>query len=239
MPDVQWGNVAEWGAVVVGAGAVWGARALLKQQSAALADAENERLEREKDTDRELGLLASQTATGRETLRASLRPMLVDVPAGSAPVEEKVHFADGRTITMRRDWVYVNPEVPAGGHLKCSVPFRNVGPGPAVITGCGVKFGDGSIGWGADLSSALVQPQEIVRVTSTVPTDRRELEPYFEELRQQWTMEVSYLNVGGGDRLRSVAFIHERPGGVWRVRQWAVYEGTSTEPFVMSAPADA
>jgi hypothetical protein len=117
-----------------------------------------------------------QAELSREALESSIRPMLVDVPDRMLQGESgRIIFPDGERVHVKGSPDGVHFSYEHLGFIRCSVSLRNIGRGPAVIQGLGLEFGDGSVGWSGAMNPAIVAPDEITRLTFSVPTNRPEL----------------------------------------------------------------
>ncbi len=121
-------------------------------------------------------LMREQADAARRALIASTRPLLVDVPRDavlSGP-EEKVSFAGyANPVTVSYPGWVITPE-PTPGFVHLSVPARNIGQGPALVTGIGLSVSP-DVTWSGAMSRAVIAPGESTRVSFSVPTDRPEL----------------------------------------------------------------
>ncbi|HXV69868.1 MAG TPA: hypothetical protein VEB69_00540 [Acidimicrobiia bacterium] len=86
------------------------------------------------------------------------------------------------------------------------------------------------------MTQTVVPPEEIFRVTASIPVDRPELEPLREAIRQgSWEVEVRYGNIDEDD---SVDLVTTLSISGTRVRQVAFRWADDDEPFLISGPAD-
>ena len=124
-------------------------------------------------------------------------------------------------------------EVPIG----CSVPLRNIGSGVALIQGISLHIGD--LGWGGEMTSAVVAPNEWTRFAFTIPKDTPALDTVLSDLRSGTaTMWVRYTDITGSQVFRTRVDIHDT-GQHWTVRQVFLYRGdTDDEPFAATGPTD-
>jgi hypothetical protein len=124
-----------------------------------------------------------------------------------------------------------------------SVALRNIGTGPAVVTG--VKLRAEEVTWDeCTISAAFVAPGELSRFTFTIPADRDDLVPIRNEILRSTTMlvVVTYTDQVSLHQLRTEARLsrYRHAGGVspWYVRQLATFDGDTEQPIVTSAPTD-
>jgi hypothetical protein len=186
-----------------------------------------------------------QAAVAQQALEASFRPLMSDVPRGFLP-----YPGEGRSVEVVKDqFEHVEDEsqVLAGAEYGrpgfFSVALRNVGAGPAVVTG--VKLQASDVTWEeCTISAAIVPTGEVSRFTFTIPADRDDVLPIRNEILRSTSMlvEVAYTDQAGLHEMRTEAHLsrYRHAGGVspWYVRQLATFDGDGDQPVVKSAPAD-
>src|SRR5262249_50005142 len=97
-----------------------------------------------------------------EAARASNQALLVDVPRRRHPSEDLVDFPD---LLEPKPVIHTEDQIifQVGLVLRCSVPFRNVGAGVAVINGAVLRVG--TIEWSEPRStSTIVAPGKMPRL---------------------------------------------------------------------------
>jgi hypothetical protein len=111
--------------------------------------------------------------------------------------------------------------------ILVAVPLRNIGAGVALITGVGLRTA--SAEHGGQVKNAVVAPQEMTMLYTTVGVDLSGLSTF--------SAEVRYTDGADGASLRTRADLHN-VAGRWRVRQIALFHGDDADPFAMSGPSD-
>ncbi len=125
-----------------------------------------------------------------DSLSATIRPVLVDVPA-DAPGRSPVRFDDGSVDQVDAGAIHVRG---TDDYLFCSVPLRNVGPGAAVITGLGLLDPP----WSGKASRMVVPSGEETRFSFSIPKDGPELKEGLQRLVDGYfILEVLYTDVDG------------------------------------------
>jgi hypothetical protein len=173
----------------------------------------------------------------REALDANIQPILVDVPWGMFPKREPIQLRGTGFDTYVDDLgaLVISDE---DGVVYGSVPFRNVGPGAALVTTGGVRFGP-DVWVPGRVSKTVVPANELTRVSFSVPKDRPDLREYWESvINGGAAAELYYRSVGGTQLFRSVASIWRNSAGTHFIRQVLLYKGDESEPFAVSGPAD-
>ncbi len=166
-------------------------------------------------------VVASRT---REALRATIRPVLVDVPM-DAPGSARVTHADGLELLVETDSVHV---LAKEKYVFCSLPLRNVGPGVAVISGLGLR----EPSWSGNASRMIVPPGEATRFSFSVPRDRPELsEGIGSMLGGRFILEARYADAEGGQDTITRAFVVRGEDGSYRVRQVALLHPGNEQPI--------
>jgi hypothetical protein len=185
------------------------------------------------------------TALAQRAFEVSFRPLLADVPRGFRSYSD-----GGRSVEVVRDqFEHIEDEsqvVTGADYGKpgyYSVALRNVGSGPAIVTG--VRLQAGGVAWTeCTISAAVVPPGEVSRFTFTIPADRDEVLPIRDEILRSTAMlvVVGYTDQAGLHEMRTEAHLsrYRHAGGVspWYVRQLATFDGDGELPVVMSAPSD-
>jgi hypothetical protein len=173
-------------------------------------------------------LIAKRT---REALRATIRPILVDVPL-DAPGTARVTYADASEHLVGTGSVHV---LATEDYVFCSLPLRNVGPGVAVIRGLGLREPPCS----GNVSRMVVPRGEATRFSFSVPRDRPELQEGIESmLGGRFILEARYTDADGGQDTITRAFVLRLKDDRYRVRQVALLHPGDEQPFAMSGPAD-
>ncbi len=202
---------------------------------------------------------ARQVASAQTALDAAVRPVMVDVPAGSEGTDLVIYDPELGGFTANSQAEVALPSsmvevVPRGDEkmLYVSVPFRNAGPGIAIATVRPVltwdETGDSHIG---RLTQAVVPPGERTRARFRLRTFERD-DPN-KDLRQvraslailgtggggfgAFHVDVEYLNVRGTERFRSrvdIAQVEEAGQWVYRVLRFHLFEGDAELPAVSS-----
>ena len=186
-----------------------------------------------------------QSVVVQRALEASLRPLLADVPR-----DYRSYPDSGRPIEVVRDHferVEDESQVLAGAEYGkpgyYSVALRNIGTGPAVVTGVRLQAGENAL-TECTISAAMVPPGEVSRFTFTIPADRDDLVSIRNEILRSTAMlvAVTYTDQAGRGEFRTEARLsrYRHAGGAspWYVRQLATFDGEGEEPTVTSAPAD-
>ena len=170
-------------------------------------------------------LSREQNAIARESLEASWRPVLVDVPLG-------------KYFTGTSDPAVIQVAPPSTAPLSGSVPFRNVGSGPAIVK-AGAVSADG-VAWVVSFSSTIVPLNEITQVSFAIPRDRPELKPMVEsiERRNPFIASLSYTDQGGRNIWVSKAHVVPTARG-WEVRQIDLHLEGSEQPPLVSGPTSS
>jgi hypothetical protein len=186
-----------------------------------------------------------QAAVAQRVLEASFRPLMADVPRGfrsyrdtARPVEvvpgHREHIEDESEVISAAD--YGKP-----GYF--SVALRNIGTGPAVVTGVKLE-GEGVALNECNISAAIVPPGELSRFTFTIPADRDDLMPIRNAILRSTALMVvlRYTDQAGLHEMRTEAHLsrYRQTGKVspWYIRQVATFDWDSEKPTIMSAPAD-
>lgn len=170
----------------------------------------------------------------QETLEASWRPILVDVPWGYARYEgEDAHLIDA----------YSGPWSAGGPTLTVfDVPFRNIGSGPAVIRRAliagGVATSDAE-----SFTSSMVAPKELARVKFVLPHDEAVPKAIADMLKSKEPRSpavaatVWYSDQRGQRTWRTRAELRASGDGRYVVDKIALYNDDDTEPFAQSGTA--
>jgi len=210
--------------------------ALLTRRSLALGAAELKAAEDSvRAVNEQTGKLADQvTATqgqakvARETLEATWRPFLVDVPYGFA--------TRGSARGGSGDAAVINVWKNDNGSMEADVPLRNIGSGPAIINRAEVSVNqlhERASRW----SPAIVAPGEVVRLRFEVAlgtATRNALVDALANLRP-CVVTVFYSDQGTG-KWRSRIQLHRSPeeGPVYEVDFVELYVGDDNTPFATS-----
>jgi len=174
-----------------------------------------------------------QAALAAETLAASWRPMLVDVPRGRYSEPES---GEDPSVIRRR-----NAQDDKGGGpglLRLPVAVRNVGSGVAVIHKAALAVGTVSMPVDA-MSSSFVAPQEYARLTFRAH-NREGDEP--ERAVAEGILNGRPLRVvveyadQGEERWRTELDLGYQDAGRWVVDRVSVYEAGAGTPFAVTQP---
>lgn len=157
--------------------------------------------------------------TSREAIESTYRPLLIDVTeTTSAPSDldpgpqASLSFPLGHDATV--DWRHVYVGFPGDGSICVAVPLRNVGNGPAVISGDRVRvLGDGVNAYlGSSVHRERVPAGETTRILCAhwiegrnEPRTLRVLVPYQDFAGGQWTIaDVGLEQIFDSWRVRSI-----------------------------------
>lgn len=172
-----------------------------------------------------------------------MKPPSTGTIAG-ASAGRPIIFEDGVTEFPQRDegLVVVVPDTSKALHI--SVPLRNIGVGPAILTGLGLSATEGPR-WSGQMTSTIVAPGELTRLNFTVPRDRPEFSSIFEAFNHGGALnaEVGYTDSAGQQTFRIRADLNrrarpQRPDPDWYVSQVFFYRGADSEPATVSAARD-
>ena len=176
-----------------------------------------------------LGLVGSRRESGRLARREyqlSVRPLLSEIPAEDHASLELVRFGPPRnnSVETRGSALYLAED---DALLQMSVPFRNVGSGPAVIRRVAVEpRGMGSV----IASRAIVAVGGLVRVNASLaivsPSHRTKLAV------ESFTMIIEYSDAAGSQQLVSRAHINRVGEGGSYVGPVDVLQHGEEEPFL-------
>jgi hypothetical protein len=188
---------------------------------------------------RQVAVSERQAGIAQESLEASWQPILVDVPLGKY-VEDFEVFRGERLGQIDQGRVSVART--QGGALRCSVPFRNIGNGPAIIVGAGIQ-GDGA-GPAARISRAIVAPGELTDLSFRFEADREDMNALQDSIEHNrpFSVTVGYRDQTGRKGWTSRADVVPDGAGLhheWAVRQVALYHEGEDQPFAISGPIDA
>ena len=174
-----------------------------------------------------------QAAIAQQTLEASWRPLLVDVPFGFAT---RRISSPGSLGPLEVDVAPVEADKRQDGVVRVIVPFRNIGSGPAVISRAVMSFGQLHTEATA-FSSSIVAAREAVRIFFDVaPTGAVPINVISQlDSGRPFTVAVFYGDQGGARAWRSRAQLHRPPSTKrYQVLNVELYEGDATTPFASS-----
>jgi len=187
---------------------------------------------------RQVDAAQEQALLTRSALEASIQPLLVDVPPNMFVTRERIRFDEAKAefdVEDRSELVLRDEP----SFVLCSIPFRNVGTGVALVRGLGLRFGQGESGWSGRASRAVISPSEITRLIFAVPKDRPELTEHLPSLIQgQCVVEIAYTNADGTHPLITRAVTLRDAFGQPRVRQIFLLRPGEPEPFAGSTASD-
>lgn len=171
-----------------------------------------------------------QAAIARQTMEASWRPLLVDVPWELA---QRSSAFQGKT-----DAAEIDINKTQEGDVTVEVPLRNIGAGPAIITKAGLSVGQ-LHAEATNLSTAIVAPDQIVRATFKIKTGTPTANGLISALSAQepFVVTVFYGDQGGTGSWRSRIYIHRPPNyRVYVVERMEIYAGDETTPIASTLP---
>jgi hypothetical protein len=176
-------------------------------------------------TQAQVAAAQEQAQIARQTLEASWRPFLVDVPWGYA--------TRGSAMGGSGDAAVMDVWKNDNGSVEADVPLRNIGSGPAIITRAGLSVTQ--LHWpAARFSTSIVAPGEVVRIRFEVaPGDatRNGITDALLNLRP-FVVTVFYADQGTG-KWRSRVYVHKSPerGAMYEVDYVELYAGDENIPF--------
>lgn len=176
-----------------------------------------------------------QVQLSRRTFNLSIRPLLVEPIAQGAESPERVLFgAPGRNeIQVSYGRLYLDDDFGRVRSLQFSVPFRNAGPGTAVITDTRtVPAAVGDI----DASRMYVSVGECVRVNGSIQTSIPQSHKLVESVKS-WTfdIEIDYCDVEGNQRMTSASQIRKYATMDWHLERITIRHAGVADPFLVSA----
>lgn len=174
-----------------------------------------------------------QVQLSRRTFNMSIRPLLVEPVAQDVEPPDKVLFgAPGRNeVQVSYGRLYLDDDHGQVRSLQFSVPFRNAGPGTAVITGTRtVPAGAGEI----NASRMYVSVGECVRVDGSISTS---MSKTLVESVKSWSfdVEVDYCDVEGNQHMISAAQIRKYVTMDWHIERITIRYAGKVKPFLISA----
>jgi hypothetical protein len=178
-----------------------------------------------------------QTRISQLTLKAQIRPVLIDVPLDLA-IEEPI-FYPGRdeAVTGHRGAVHVGG---SDDELLVSVPVRNAGVGLAMIRGISLEIGTAIGPPAVMIVPANVAPRERARVSFRATPGDAAFAPVREVIQRNQTMSVvvSYTDLAGQQMTlsRFDLYFRSRAHWNWEVRQVHFQEPGADAPYAGSAP---
>lgn len=179
-----------------------------------------------------------QAQIALNTMRGSIQPVLVDREARDNEGSERLVFEGRSGPTVAPSLVYVNQGPDSDSSIDVRVPLRNIGRGIAIICGLGLRAGE--VGWSGSMSSGFVPPDGCVNLTFSVPSDRADLKPLFDDYKAGTLLaEVSYSDLRGNIYTTQAHLRRRSPRKMaWHTRQVGIFEEGSDSPAVMSGPSD-
>lgn len=172
------------------------------------------------------------------TLRAQIRPVLVDVPLDlSAPPSESASYP-GRDdpVMLHPGAVHVND---GADEMMISFPLRNAGVGLAMIRGIDIWF-----------PTPGPQPAFTINPANLAPGDRGRVsiravrgEPAFDQIAtvikaDNFSIRVAFGDIVGQEIFRTRFDVYRQNGAMygWIIRQVHFEDPDTREPFAGSAP---
>jgi hypothetical protein len=197
-----------------------------------------------------------QVETSQAALRATVRPILVNVPFGSIaprePVQDGVRIGPGDDqFALVAPFAIHVAQSNEGPSLYVSVPARNVGTGVAIVQDAAILSNDLRARWDGTATVSVVPPGERTRATFRFPAvlhgdplaDERAVRIHNDMLGQdsgvrRFVVDIVYSDISGEQPTRSrfeIASIssREQPPN-WRVLKVHLFRDDGAEPFVSS-----
>lgn len=179
-------------------------------------------------TKRAVDAAQASAEISRLTLQAGLRPVLVDVPLGRFVEREEIRYHElgARQVGAVEDRGEIDSRTPERGDWQdrrlISIPFRNAGPGIAVIRTVPPRaITNESTGWiQGSPTLRIVPPSEIVRLNFLAP-----------ETTHVMRVEITYGD-SVGEQMTRTRLLVRRIDGRWQVRGLAIHGSTD-----MNVPA--
>lgn len=169
-----------------------------------------------------------QASIASETLAASWRPFLVEVPLRTYMRESVASFdADRGAVTYHQK---------SDGTILLSVPLRNIGSGPAILLESMLRARD-QAARSESASNSIVAPGELTRVYfDLAPSNANQ-----SELRaavaagEEWDVEVDYLDQVGTKGWQTTLHMKTGPRGSWIVAVAEFFNADDmNEPYAVS-----
>jgi hypothetical protein len=175
----------------------------------------------------------------QETLEASWRPILVDVPIGLFVVTSSSVFG-----SWDRGRVRVTEVGRPLQKLRATIPLRNVGSGPAIIVSSSLSIGDYKSIAAPEISAPIVPPamDELTNIEFDIDVGRKDLGSLVDDLQKEgpdrppWLVVVAYRDQAGSNLWRTEAHVYPSEEHRWYVRQVALVDGKTGRTVVMSGP---
>lgn len=182
---------------------------------------------------RQVGLARHQMGFTRDAFMLSTRPLLADAPEEGGPTECVQFGAPGRhQVNVSKHGFFF--EKSYEGTLLCSVPFRNIGAGVAVILDVSVTptpLGE------VFYTRKFVPDGAFVRVNICAHNDPSMADPLMEACKEGgggFAVTITYSDADGRQKLITRANLQEYATSPMSVRQVAVLREGETEPFAVS-----
>ncbi|MGH9015360.1 MAG: tyrosine-type recombinase/integrase [Acidimicrobiia bacterium] len=179
------------------------------------------------------GVALYQGLLARRSLALSIRPLLADAVPDET-VQETVHFgAPGRfdRVLPLNDF-YIDEDA---GLFQCSIAFRNVGAGVAVVNSASAES---ALLGNVVVSKKFVPPGECVRVSVSAHADPPD--PLVDAYHAgAFTLSISYSDADGRQKLVSDARIETYATSGTTVRRITVRKARRKKPFATSEPHNA
>jgi hypothetical protein len=179
-----------------------------------------------------VGTLRLAGVTRRE-VELSTRPLLADAGREELSGESILFGAPGRPSFNLGPGHAFFFRLGDDGVLYCSVPFRNIGAGVAVVTSQEAEpapqLGE------VIVSRRFARPGEVVRVNISARADASSDERLAEALRAgEFTVIISYSDADGGQRLVTHADVKRFAVSDFAVRRIAIFREGERKPFAVS-----
>ena len=188
-------------------------------------------------TQEQVAATQEQAAIARQTLEATWRPFLVDIPWGSATRQTPWTIAgstDASTIYVMHDQ--------QGKVTEVEVPLRNIGLGPALISKAGLSIGQLHAD-ATSLSTAIVASGEIVVVGFKIPDDSESDTAVLKAItsslaaQQPFIVTVFFSDQGGTGDWRTRLYLHKPENfNQYVVDRVELYEGDATTALASTRP---
>ncbi len=248
--DLPAGTDADWFAAVGTVGALLAGLVAFRHQQEATRDAERERdlllqqgsdqvaaVRSQSEATRVLADAArTQAALAAEQLTAASRPLLAFPRAEWSAALTDIRFTPGIHVSTNFAALLfptgTDPEYRESAFV--AIPVENIGLGPAILLGVDIGVSDEGC-WSGTLRHSLLKPDGVTHAVFVVP-DRPEMADLRAAVwaRSGFHFDIAYRNAAGADQQRSRFYIVNE-----RVRQIAVFDGTSREHRFITGPVDA
>jgi hypothetical protein len=171
-----------------------------------------------------------QARLARKALELSTRPLLAEAAGSTEPDSIQFGAPMRHLINLPVRHGFFFREDPSGAVL-CSVPFRNIGAGVAVINSAKSEPNDPASVVDVIVSSKFVSQGEVVRVNLSAHPGTSTMDPL-----KGFSVFISYSDADGGQQLISKADVTQLATGGPDVRRIAIFREGENEPFAVSEP---